>query len=109
MSAQHLRAYIDRAHALADALMADATRRSRVLGCEPTASGCLRAFVGRFGKLAYRRPLETAELDTIVNRATADALDATDQFRFAIEVMLSASSFLYRVEIGERAPARWRR
>jgi hypothetical protein len=100
VSAAHLRAYIDRAHALADALMADATRRTRVLGCEPTASGCLRAFVGRFGKLAYRRPLETAELDAIVNRATADALDATDQFRFAIEVMLSSSSFLYRVEIG---------
>ena len=74
-----------------------------MLGCEPTASGCLRAFVGRFGKLAYRRPLETAELDTIVNRATADALDATDQFRFAIEVMLSASSFLYRVEVGNGA------
>ena len=103
VSAQHLRAYIDRAHALADALMADTTRRSRVLGCEPTASGCLRAFVGRFGKLAYRRPLETTEVDTIVNRATADALDATDQFRFVIEVMLSSSSFLYRVETGNGA------
>jgi len=103
VSAQHLRAYIDRAHALADALMADATRRARVLGCEPTAAGCLRAFVGRFGKLAYRRPLDTTELDTIVNRATADALDATDQFRFAIEVMLSSSSFLYRVEAGNGA------
>jgi hypothetical protein len=103
VSSQHLRAYIDRAHALADTLMADATRRSRVLGCEPTASGCLRAFVGRFGKLAYRRPLEATEIDAIVNRATADALDATDQFRFAIEVMLSASSFLYRVEVGDGA------
>jgi hypothetical protein len=105
VSAQHLRAYIDRAHGLADELMADATRRARVLGCEPTASGCLRAFVGRFGRLAYRRPLETVEQDTIVNRATADALDATDQFRFAIEVMLSSSSFLYRVEVGNAADA----
>ena len=47
VSAQHLRAYIDRAHALADELMADTARRTRVLGCEPTASGCLRAFAGR--------------------------------------------------------------
>ena len=105
VSAQHLRAYIDRAHALADELMADSARRARVLGCEPTASGCLRAFVGRFGRLAYRRPLETVEQDAIVNRATADALDATDQFRFAIEVMLSSSSFLYRVEVGSAADA----
>jgi hypothetical protein len=105
VSAQHLRAYIDRAHGLADELMADSARRSRVLGCEPTASGCLRAFVGRFGRLAYRRPLETVEQDTIVSRATADALDATDQFRFAIEVMLSSSSFLYRVEVGNPADA----
>jgi len=105
VSAQHLRAYIDRAHALADQLMADTARRSRVLGCEPTASGCLRAFLGRFGRLAYRRPLETVELDAIVNRATADALDATDQFRFAIELMLSSSSFLYRVEAGNPADA----
>ena len=105
VSAQHLRAYIDRAHALADELMADTARRSAVLGCEPTASGCLRAFVTRFGKLAYRRPLETAELDSVVNRATADALDATDQFRFAIEVLLSSSNFLYRVEVGNAADA----
>ena len=105
VSAQHLRAYIDRAHALADDLMADTTRRAAVLGCEPTASGCLRAFVTRFGKLAYRRPLETAELDSVVNRATADALDATDQFRFAIEVLLSSSNFLYRVEVGNAADA----
>jgi hypothetical protein len=105
VSAQHLRAYIDRAHGLADELLADSARRSKVLGCEPTASGCLRGFVTRFGKLAFRRPLETAELDGIVNRATADALDTTDQFRFAIEVLLSSPSFLYRVEVGPSADA----
>ena len=105
VSAQHLRAYIDRAHALANDLMAETTRRTAVLGCEPTASGCLRAFVTRFGKLAYRRPLETVEVDSVVNRATADALDATDQFRFAIELLLSSSNFLYRVEVGSGADA----
>jgi hypothetical protein len=105
VTAQHLRAYIDRAHALAEELMADTARRSRVLGCEPTASGCLRAFVTRFGKLAYRRALTTPELDSVVNRATADALDANDQFKFAIEVVLSSSNFLYRVEVGNPAEA----
>jgi len=105
VSAQHLRAYITRAHGLAEELMADSARRSKVLGCEPTASGCLRSFVAKFGKLAYRRALQADEVDGIVNRATADALDAADQFKFAIEVLLSSANFLYRVEIGSGAGA----
>ena len=105
VNAQHLRAYIARAQALAEALMADSARRSKVLGCEPTASDCLRSFVTKFGKLAYRRPLQAAELDAIVTHATADALDATDQFKFAIEVLLSSANFLYRVEIGNAGGA----
>lgn len=100
ISAQHLRAYLQKAKELADALLTDTARRSKVLGCEPTASGCLRAFIPRFGKLAYRRPLETAEVDALATRAEANALDVPDQFRFVFEVLLSSPDFLYRVEVG---------
>jgi len=72
MIAQHLRAYVERTHGLADALTSDATRRARVLGCEPTAANCLRMFIARFGKLSYRRPLDTKEIDSLVTRATAE-------------------------------------
>ncbi|MET0593423.1 MAG: DUF1592 domain-containing protein [Polyangiaceae bacterium] len=103
VSAQHLRAYLDRAKTLADELLADTARRTKVLGCDIAATGCLKTAVTRLGKLAYRRPLETAEVDGVANRAIANALDATDQFRYAIESLLTSPSFLYRVEIGQGA------
>ena len=100
VSAQHLRGYLERARSLADELLADPARRTKVMGCEVAATGCLKSFVTRFGKLAYRRPLESVEVDAVVNRATTNAIDATDQFRYAIESLLTAPSFLFRVEVG---------
>jgi hypothetical protein len=105
ISAQHLRGYLQKAKELADALLTDSARRPKVLGCEPTAAGCLRAFLTRFGKLAYRRPLESAEVEALATRAAQNALDVTDQFRYAIEVLLTSPDFLYRVEIGSAADA----
>jgi hypothetical protein len=102
MSAGNLRAYLEQARELAKALMADATRRTTVLGCQPTEAGCLDSFVTSFGRLAFRRPLEQTEITGITAAATADAADADDQFRFAIEAMLSSPSFLFRVEVGDQ-------
>jgi len=100
MSAENLRAYLEKAHGLATELLADSARRTTVLGCQTSASGCLGSFVTSFGKLAFRRPLEQSEVDAITSAATANASDADDQFRFAIEVLLSSPSFLFRVEVG---------
>ncbi len=100
MSSSNLRAYLDAATELADALLADSPRRTAVIGCQPSAAGCLASFVADFGRLAYRRALEQTEIDAIVSDATANALDADDQIRFAIEVLLSSPSFLFRVEVG---------
>lgn len=100
VSPQHLRGYLAKASELANALFADTARRARVLGCEPTATDCLRSFVTRFGKLAYRRPLEAAEVDSIVSGATQNGVDQTDHFRYVIELLLTAPSFLYRIEVG---------
>src|SRR5262249_43830387 len=46
------------------------------------------------------RPLEQTEVDAIATAATTNAADTDDQFRFAIEVLLSSPSFLFRVEVG---------
>jgi hypothetical protein len=100
VSAQHLRAYLDKATELADALLADNARRGKVLGCEPEAAGCLKSFITTFGALAYRRSLEAAEIDSLTMRAESAAIDRTDQFRLAIQVILTTPSFLYRVEAG---------
>jgi hypothetical protein len=101
VSAQHLRGYLAKAQELGAALMADATRRARVLGCEPDAPACLRDFVTRFGRLAYRRALSQIEIDSLVARAETDALDTADRFRFVLEVMLTSPAFLYRAELGD--------
>ena len=100
VSAQHLRSYLAKAQELGTALMADTKRRTTVLGCEPSASGCLKSFVTRFGRLAYRRALTTEEIDALVTRAERDALDVNDRYQFVIEVMLTAPDFLYRAELG---------
>ena len=101
VSAQHLRSYTDLATELADDLLADSARRGRVVGCRLEAADCLPNFVNRFGRLAFRRPLEAAEAGAIVNAAMTNALDVNDRYRFAIEALLSAPSFLYRIELGD--------
>ncbi len=103
VSAQHLRSYLAKAQELTTALMSDSARRSKVLGCEPSATGCLRSFLTRFGRLAYRRALTTAELDAITARAERDAMDVNDRIPFAIEVLLTSPAFLYRAELGATA------
>jgi hypothetical protein len=107
ISAQHLRAYSDKARELADVLLSDATRRRRVVGCEPSASGCLRSFIASFGRLAYRRPLAADEIERLSARATEFGLDGNDQVRYAIQALLTSMSFLYRIESGtEQAASR---
>jgi hypothetical protein len=105
LSSQHLQAYLGNARSLADALMTDTARRGRVVGCTVGAAGCLDGFIGRFGKLAYRRPLDAAEVQALSSRATTNGTDTTDQIRYVIEALLSSPSFLYRVEIGNSADA----
>jgi len=100
VSASHLRGYLSKAQELGAALLTDSARRKQVLGCEPTAADCLKGFVTRFGRLAYRRALSTEEVDALVTRAERDAIDTNDRFQFAIEVLLTAPDFLYRAEVG---------
>jgi hypothetical protein len=103
LSAQHLTGYTQVAEQQAAALMQDAARRERVLGCKPETATCLAGFVERFGELAYRRPLERSEIDALVSKARAVGLSQTDQFQFALEVMLTSSQFLYRLELGDKS------
>ena len=100
ISAQHLRGYLAKAQELGAAMMSDSARRKAVLGCEPSATDCLKSFVTRFGRLAYRRALTSEEIDALVTRAERDALDTNDRFQFVIEVLLTAPDFLYRSEVG---------
>ena len=105
LSAQHLRAYLQVASDQADALLEDRARRERVVGCELEAADCLPAFVARFGRLVFRRPLSADERAQLVAAARDGAADGQDALRFALQAMLVSPSFLYRTELGDGSSA----
>lgn len=101
ISATLLRTYLEVAQEQANLLLQDSDRLEQVVGCELATDGCLDSFVSEFGELAYRRPLEADEVTNITTRAVEVGLDTEDQFRYALEVILSSPNFLYRVELGD--------
>lgn len=100
VSALALRGYLDKATELGKALLADQARRTSVIGCDVAQASCLTSFVTSFGKLAYRRPLDSDEVSAITAAAEEHAVDAADRFVYAIEALLTSPSFLFRVEVG---------
>lgn len=90
----------------AEVLAAQAVKNlPTLLGCDPAAIGeeiCARQFVGRFGRRAYRRPLETAEADRLMKAYAAGRAEGS--FAAGIEVViqtaLQSPGFLYRFEFG---------
>jgi hypothetical protein len=63
---------------------------------------CLRDFVGRFGERAFRRPLETADVDRYVKLGKA-AADFESGARLVVSAMLQSPHFIYRFELGKQA------
>jgi hypothetical protein len=89
-----------------NALFADATKRAQLIGCTPTGQSndaCVRGFVQKLGLRAWRRPLETAELDRFVALAASASTtlgSAIDGARWATVALFTSPSFLYRPELG---------
>ena len=88
-----------------NAVFADATKRSQFIGCTPTGQSndtCVRGFIQKLGLRAWRRPLETAELDRFVALAASVSTTlgaATEGARWATVALFTSPSFLYRPEI----------
>jgi len=102
-----------------DAFLADPMLRDRVVGCTPTGPGdeaCMRTFVESLGRRAFRRPLETDDVDRYLELQRCSgavaagepgrcgfSIEADDFYAgvaVVIEAMLISPRFLYRVEIG---------
>ncbi len=81
-------------------------------GCDPASQGsdaCALSFIERWGRRAYRRPLEQEEVDRlqdVFDWALTDPDLGTfeDGIQVVIEVMLQSPSFLYRPEYGSGTP-----
>lgn len=90
----------------ASAVFDDPARRDALIGCTPAAGAadaCTRGFIQTLGRRAWRRPLESAEVDGLVALATNAATElgsAIEGLRWATVALFTSPSFLYRAELG---------
>lgn len=108
-------ALIDSFSSLADdvaaRIVSDPDLLSGMMPCTPSGPGdsaCFRQLVEQLTQRAFRRPMETSELDVymaLLDFATEDNPDVDNDFDTAVELLLRAvimdPEFLYRVEAGE--------
>jgi hypothetical protein len=110
ISAQGVEQYADAAQAVAALVFGDAAKRAALVGCAPAAATdpCVRAFLGSFGRRAWRRPLAPAEVDRYAAIVTslAPMADVWTGLQYAVAGLLQSPWFLYRVELGEPDPSR---
>ncbi len=82
-----------------------AQNKGRLVTCAG-APGCDRMFISSFGRRAFRRPLSADEvqryLALFAPSITGNSFDKG--MELAMRAMLSSPHFLYRSEVGERAP-----
>lgn len=89
-------------------VFADPARREATVGCAPTApdDACAAAFLERFGRRAWRRPLTATERDRWLGVASTFAEgDAWRGLQFAVAGMLQSPNLHYKVELGAPDPA----
>lgn len=105
----HVERWRDAAESVATAVVADADRRSALLGCDPVGAerdACIEAFIRTFGRRTWRRTLGDDEVDDL--RAVAAAADGDDDPwvgpRLVIEALLQSPNFLFRIEVGDPDP-----
>jgi hypothetical protein len=95
-------AYFDAAEALGRAAAANVRA---LVPCDPAGgTACARAFIARFGRRAFRRPLtadETARFGRVFDAGAQ--VDFASGVRLVVTAMLQSAPFLYRIDAG--APA----
>jgi hypothetical protein len=88
------------------AVFSDATKAAKFIGCTPSGSSqdaCLRNFIQSIARRAWRRALDSAELEQLVAVATGAASDLgspTEGLRWATVAIFTSPNFLYRPELG---------
>lgn len=103
-----VRQYEESARAVAAAGMGNPASIAALADCSPTsppeAETCQRVFVERFGRLAWRRPLDKEEIDlyaAVAKKAAEELNDFYAGIEYATAALLQSPNFLYQVELGE--------
>jgi hypothetical protein len=85
--------------------LAETANVTTLLGCTPAGANggtCLRGFVDRFARRAFRRPLTAAEGDRLVAMYTTISADSDSPtgVRAVVAAVLSSPNFLFKPEVG---------
>lgn len=103
---------VERFHLAIEAAVAevfsDPKRAAAFVGCSAVSAddGCVRNFLVRLGRRAWRRPLDAEELERLVSVSVTAALELEsigEGPRWATVALLTSPHFLYRPELGELA------
>jgi hypothetical protein len=103
--------YESSARAAAAAAMGDIARIDAYVDCSPaspTDAACHSNFVSRFGRLAWRRPLDQDEISrySAIGVLAAEAYgDFHAGVAYSLAAMLQSPSFVYQIELGLPAGA----
>jgi hypothetical protein len=96
------------------ALVLDDQHRSSSLQCAPSSPGafdesCAKRFLGRYGRLLFRRPVNDSEMSAVLKEARY-ATEKSNNFAKGLQAGLGAllisPPFLFRIETTQRDPAR---
>lgn len=79
-------------------------QRQALVGCDAADPQCVRGFIARFGRQAWRRALDSEELESLVALQAELAGTLRDPWRaleYTVAAILQSPWFLFRVERGE--------
>lgn len=102
---------VDRYRALAEQVAARAASMAAALAdCDAAGPGeqaCAQRFIVRFGRRAWRRPLDDSETATLlaVYKTGRQGGIFTTGIELVLQAALQSAPFLYRIELGLPAPA----
>lgn len=108
-SATGVEQYQSAVEAALGAVFSDSAKATKLLGCTPSSAAndsCVRGFLQALGRRAWRRPLDSTELDRLTKIASdsASALSsAMEGAHWATVALFTSPNFLYRPELGARA------
>jgi hypothetical protein len=96
---------------IAHQALSNTATRATFVGCNPTAAtddACTSAFLGKLGRRAWRRPLASDELASLVTLTKGIQTSMNSFFgglEYGVSALLESPHFLYREEIGAPDPS----
>jgi hypothetical protein len=96
----HVQAYMDAADVVTDWLDAEPGRWRDLAGCDATSEACARGLLSRLGRRLARRPLASAEVDSLLELFARDYSEPgfAEGASRAVAVLLQSPEFIYRFE-----------